>query len=113
MFANKLNMSNTIKSKGKSALTKPYLFKTAFPLSKQLATSIHAINTYNTILIILTPRSQTIDYLLILYNILLCLRSVFILSQNREDTVSQPRKNNDKYLRENNTFGKDLINKYK
>lgn len=47
MCANILNMTNTIKSKVKSLLTKPYLFKTAFPLTKQLETSIHATNTNN------------------------------------------------------------------
>jgi len=50
MFANKQNKSNVIMSKYKSLLIKPYLFKTAFPLSKQLAVSVHAIkikNNYN------------------------------------------------------------------
>lgn len=37
-----------------------------------------------------------------------CLRIDFMLSQNREEIVSQPRKNNDKYLREYNNVGKDL-----
>jgi len=33
------------------------------------------------------------------------------LYQNREETDSHPRKNNDKYLKLNNTFGKDLLDK--
>lgn len=38
----------------------------------------------------------------------MCLRIDFMLSQNREETVSHPRKNNDKYLREYKNVGKDL-----
>lgn len=39
---------------------------------------------------------------------LIYIRIYFILLQNRIDTDSQPRKNNEKYLKDNNTFGKDL-----
>jgi len=45
MFATTQNASNIDKSKYKSLLTKPYLIKTAFPLSKQFVTSVHAKNT--------------------------------------------------------------------
>lgn len=43
MLPNKQNVSNIVMSKYKLLLIKPYLFKTALPLSKQLATSVHAI----------------------------------------------------------------------
>lgn len=64
MFANKQNKSNVIMSKYKSVLIKPYLFKTAFPLSKQLAISVHAIkikNNYNNK--ILCVKSSIVAYL--------------------------------------------------
>lgn len=35
-----------------------------------------------------------------------------MLSQNSDVTVSQPRKNSDKYLKVNNTFGNELQQKY-
>jgi len=43
-----------------------------------------------------------------LNKIILYSRKDFIFSQNKVDTASQPRKNNDRYRREYNTFGNEL-----
>jgi len=88
-----------------SLLIKPYFLNTAFPLFKQLATSIHAIKyTNNNITRIsyikLNPK-LSFKYR---YS-----RKDLILSQNKTDAVSQPRKNSEKYLRLYTAFGIDLI----
>lgn len=104
-----LNETNIIISKYKLALTNPYFLKTACPLFKQFETSIHAkivLKKKNSIHKCLQFKFNAIDTIL-------CLRKYVTLPQNREDVVSHPRKNNDRYLILYNKLGKELkYNKY-